>query len=134
TCLFCAGAHGVVYSRCCVASAGRPLVQAFGLHEDLFDGSGGAALHNTRACPNGLSYSRKNSTRGRKPDQSFLHSDLPSRNRLRDSMALGGDWPCCGRRRVGFLSLEPAGYKLSAATAAPDLDRDRQIICVTKPS
>ena len=48
-------------------------------------------------------------------------------------MALGGDWHYCCCRRVGFLSLESAGYKLSAATAAPDLDRDRQTISVSKP-
>ena len=110
------------------ASAGRPAVQAFGVHQDLFDGSGGAALHHARACPHGLSYSRSNSTRGRKPDQSFLHSDLSSRNRFRHSMALGGNQHCCGRRRVGLLSLESARHKLSAATAAPDLSRDRQIV------
>ena len=39
---------------------------------------------------------------------------------------------CRASRRVGFLSLESAGHKLSAATAAPDLSRDRQIVSVSK--
>ena len=58
TVLFAAGDHSVIYSRVCFASARRPAVQAFGIHEDLFDGSGGAALHHTCACPHGVSYSR----------------------------------------------------------------------------
>ena len=130
--LFAAGHHRVIPACVCVASAGRSVVQAFGLHQDLLDGSGGTALHHTCACPNGLSHSRTNSTRGRKPDQSFLYSDLSSGNRFRDSMALGRDSYCRASRRVGFLSLESAGYKLSAATASPHLSRDRQIVSISK--
>ena len=89
--LLAAGHHGFVPSGVCLASAGRPLVQAAGLHEDLFDGSGGAALHHACAGSDGLFHSRQNPTGGRKPDQSFPHLDLSSGNRFRDSLALGGD-------------------------------------------
>jgi multidrug efflux pump subunit AcrB len=62
----------------------------------------------------------------------LLYSHLSSGNRFRDSMALGRDSYCRASRRVGFLSVESAGYKLSAATASPDLSRDRQIVSVSK--
>ena len=50
-----------------LAGAGRPAVQAAGLHQDLFDGGGGAAFHHACAGADGLVHPRQNSRGGKKP-------------------------------------------------------------------
>ena len=116
-----------------LAGAGRAFVQAIGLHEDLLDGSGGAALDHACACPDGVFHSRQIRPEEENPINRFFiwlyHPVIDFVIRWR--------WAVIGTaaldRRVGFLSLESAGHKLSAATAAPDLSRDRQIVSVSKP-
>ena len=48
-----------------LAGAGGPAVQAAGVHQDLFDGRGGAALHHARADSDGLLHPRQNSAGGK---------------------------------------------------------------------
>ena len=55
--LLAAGHHGLVHPGVHAAGAGGPLVQAAGLHQDLFHGRGGAALHHAGADPDGLTSS-----------------------------------------------------------------------------
>ena len=49
-----------------LAGAGRPAVQAAGVHQDLFDGRRRAAVHHARADPDGLVHPRQNSAGGEK--------------------------------------------------------------------
>ena len=67
--LFAAGHHGFVPAGVHVAGAGRPAVQAAGVHQDLFDGRGGAALHHARAGSDGLVHPRQNSDGGKESHQ-----------------------------------------------------------------
>ena len=52
-----------------LAGAGRPAVQAAGVHQDLFDGGGGAALHHAGARSDGLVHPRQNPAGGKEPHQ-----------------------------------------------------------------
>ena len=77
--LFAAGHHGFVPAGVHVAGTGRPAVQAAGVHQNVFDGGGGAAVHHARAGADGLVHPRKNSEGGKKSRSTISSSGSTSR-------------------------------------------------------
>ena len=61
-----------------LAGAGRPAVQAAGVHQNLFDGGGGAAVHHACADSDGLVHPRQNSEGGKESHQPLSHLAVPS--------------------------------------------------------
>ena len=90
--LFAAGHHGFVPAGVHVAGAGRPAVQAAGVHQDLFHGRGGAAVHHARAGADGLVHPRQNSEGGKKPDQPVADLALPPGRWILSSNGAGWWW------------------------------------------
>ena len=76
--LFAAGHHGFVPAGVHVAGAGRAAVQAAGVHQNLFDGRGGAAVHHARPGADGLFHPRQNPAGGKESRQPFSDLALPS--------------------------------------------------------
>ena len=107
--LFAAGHHGFVPAGVHVAGAGRPAVQAAGVHQNVFDGGGGAAVHHARAGADGLVHPRKNSEGGKKSDQPFSDLALQTGRGFGHPVSLAGGGVRRPGRRLGVFPVELAG-------------------------
>ena len=106
--------HRLVHADLHAGIAGRAAVQPAGVHQDLLDGGGRAAVGHAGAGADGDLRARPDRSRAQESDQPLPDLDLPAGDQGRDARQDAGDRACARRARGDHLAGAPARHRVHA--------------------